>query len=149
MRLHPSPAAHSLVCFTCQNVQSNWYCLKPTICFNTDSYCVTVSASAGLSECGCWVARLTPKPPDPSSTHSLVSGGTENVVDLGYSLYKLCSPICGSTSLNFGVASMDTSCCQSFLCNISAAGRGPRASTLVLGLGLLLSLLVALLRFGP
>ena len=71
------------------------------------------------------------------------------MVDLGYSLYKFCSPICGSTSLNFGVASMDTSCCQSVLCNISAAGRGPRASTPVLVLGLLLSLLAALLRFGP
>lgn len=65
MRLHPSPAAHSLVCFTCQNVKSNWYCLKPTICSDTDSYCVTVSASAGLSECGCWAARLPPQPPPP------------------------------------------------------------------------------------
>ncbi|KAI4581791.1 hypothetical protein MJG53_009316 [Ovis ammon polii x Ovis aries] len=114
-------AAYSLVCFTCQDKQSNWGCLKPTICSDTDSYCVTVSASAGL----------------------------KNVVNLGYSLYKFCSPICGSTSLNLGLASMDTSCCQSFLCNISAAGRGPRASAPVLGLGLLLSLLAALLRFGP
>lgn len=113
--------AHCLVCFTCQDKQSNWDCLKPTICSDTDSYCVTVSASAGL----------------------------KNVVNLGYSLYKFCSPICGSTSLNLGLASMDTSCCQSFLCNISAAGRGPRASSPVLGLGLLLSLLAALLRFGP
>ena len=58
MRLRPSPAAHCLVCFTCQDKQSNWDCLKPTICSDTDSYCVTVSASAGLSECGCWAARL-------------------------------------------------------------------------------------------
>uniref|UniRef100_A0A8C2RQ41 Snake toxin/toxin-like domain-containing protein n=1 Tax=Capra hircus TaxID=9925 RepID=A0A8C2RQ41_CAPHI len=43
--------AHCLVCFTCQDKQSNWDCLKPTICSDTDSYCVTVSASAGLSEC--------------------------------------------------------------------------------------------------
>lgn len=64
-------------------------------------------------------------PPTPSSTHSLISGGAENVVNLGYSLYKFCSPICGSTSLNLSLASMDTSCCQSFLCNISAAGRRP------------------------
>uniref|UniRef100_A0AC11BLP2 Lymphocyte antigen 6 family member E n=1 Tax=Ovis aries TaxID=9940 RepID=A0AC11BLP2_SHEEP len=54
--------AHSLVCFTCQDKQSNWGCLKPTICSDTDSYCVTVSASAGLSECGGWAARLPPSP---------------------------------------------------------------------------------------
>uniref|UniRef100_A0A8C6DPC1 Lymphocyte antigen 6 family member E n=1 Tax=Moschus moschiferus TaxID=68415 RepID=A0A8C6DPC1_MOSMO len=113
--------AHCLVCFTCQNKKSNWYCLKPTVCSNTDSYCVTVSASAGI----------------------------KNVVNLGYSLYKFCSPICGSSSINVGMASMDTSCCQSFLCNISMAGGGPRASAPVLGLGLLLSLLAALLQFGP
>ncbi|KAB0359775.1 hypothetical protein FD754_003931 [Muntiacus muntjak] len=113
--------AHCLMCFTCQNQKSNWYCLKPTICSDTDSYCVTMSTSAGLA----------------------------NVVDLGYSLNKFCSPICGSTSISLGVASMGTSCCQSFLCNISAADGMPRASTPVLGLGLLLSLLAALLRAGP
>ncbi|KAF4022178.1 hypothetical protein G4228_014103 [Cervus hanglu yarkandensis] len=75
--------------------------------------------------------------------------GRAGVVDLGYSLSKFCSPICGSTNLNFGVASMDRSCCQSFLCNISAADGTPRASTPVLGLGLLLSLLAALLWARP
>ncbi|KAM9689540.1 lymphocyte antigen 6E isoform 1-T2 [Dama dama] len=113
--------AHCLMCFTCQNQKSNWYCLKPTICSDTDSYCVTTSVSAGL----------------------------KGMVDLGYSLNKFCSPICGSTNLNFGVASMDSSCCQSFLCNISAADGVPRASTPVLGLGLLLSLLAALLWARP
>lgn len=136
------------MCFTCENQKSNWYCLKPTICSDTDSYCVTTSTSAGLRECGCGVARL-PQLPPPSSTHSLLSRGAAGVVDLGYSLSKFCSPICGSTNLNFGVASMDRSCCQSFLCNISAADGVPRASTPVLGLGLLLSLLAALLWARP
>lgn len=113
--------AHSLVCFSCTNKNSNFYCLKPTICSDSDNYCVTVSASAGIG----------------------------NVVDFGYTLNKGCSPICPGPSVNLGVASVGTHCCQSFLCNISAADGGLRASAAVLGLGLLLSLLSALLRFGP
>nr|XP_010959438.1 lymphocyte antigen 6E [Camelus bactrianus] len=113
--------ARSLVCFSCTNKNSNWYCLKPTVCSDSDNYCVTVSASAGIG----------------------------NVVDFGYTLNKGCSPICPGPSVNLGVASVGTHCCQSFLCNISAADGGLRASTHVLGLGLLLSLLSALLRLGP
>ncbi|XP_024597081.1 lymphocyte antigen 6E [Neophocaena asiaeorientalis asiaeorientalis] len=112
---------HSLVCFSCVNENSNWYCLKPTVCSDTDNYCVTISASAGIG----------------------------NVVDLGYTLNKGCSPICPIRGVNIGVASVGTHCCQSFLCNFSAADGGLRASAAVLGLGLLLSLLSALLRFGP
>uniref|UniRef100_A0A8D0T4H9 Lymphocyte antigen 6 family member E n=3 Tax=Sus scrofa TaxID=9823 RepID=A0A8D0T4H9_PIG len=44
--------AHSLVCFSCTNKNSNFYCLKPTICSDSDNYCVTVSASAGIGEQG-------------------------------------------------------------------------------------------------
>ncbi|MXQ93625.1 hypothetical protein E5288_WYG022294 [Bos mutus] len=117
--------AQSLCCYSCGNLGK----------FSNLNHCPTSKCSSNSTVC--YTGNLTK------------TIENENVVDLGYSLYKFCSPICGSTSLNFGVASMDTSCCQSFLCNISAAGRGPRASTLVLGLGLLLSLLVALLRFGP
>ncbi|VFV25515.1 lymphocyte antigen 6e-like [Lynx pardinus] len=113
--------AHSLVCFSCTNQNSNFYCLKPTICSDSDNYCVTVSASAGIG----------------------------NLVDFGHTLNKGCSPICPSPSINLGVASVGTYCCQSFLCNISTAGGGLRASAAVLGLGLLLSLLSALQRLGP
>uniref|UniRef100_H0X8W3 Lymphocyte antigen 6 family member E n=2 Tax=Otolemur garnettii TaxID=30611 RepID=H0X8W3_OTOGA len=113
--------AHSLVCFSCTNQNSNWYCLKPTVCSDADNYCVTVSAAAGIG----------------------------NVVDFGYTLNKGCSPICPGPSVNLGVASVGTRCCQSFLCNFSAADGGLRASTTLLGLGLLLSLLPALLRPGP
>uniref|UniRef100_A0A8C9BM66 Snake toxin/toxin-like domain-containing protein n=1 Tax=Phocoena sinus TaxID=42100 RepID=A0A8C9BM66_PHOSS len=58
--------AHSLVCFSCVNKNSNWYCLRPTDRSDTDSYCVTTSASAGIG----------------------------NVVDFGYTLSKRCSRIC-------------------------------------------------------
>ncbi|XP_012608387.1 lymphocyte antigen 6E [Microcebus murinus] len=113
--------AHSLMCFSCTNQKSNWYCLKPTICSDSDNYCVTVSAAAGIG----------------------------NAVNFGYSLNKGCSPICPGPSVDIGVASVGTHCCQSFLCNFSAADGGLRASTALLALGLLLSLLPALLRPGP
>ncbi|KAM4864756.1 lymphocyte antigen 6E isoform 1-T2 [Thomomys bottae] len=113
---------NSLVCFSCTNQQSNFYCLKPTICSDSDNYCVTLSASGGIGK----------------------------VVDFGYSLNKGCSPICPGPSINVGVASLGTHCCQSFLCNLSAAGGGPQASGPVLGFGLLLSLLsVLLLQLSP
>ncbi|XP_006152148.1 lymphocyte antigen 6E [Tupaia chinensis] len=113
--------ASSLVCFSCTNQKSNWYCLKPTTCSDTDNYCVTISAAAGIG----------------------------NVVDFGHTLNKGCSPVCPGPSVNLGVASVGTHCCQSFLCHISAAAGGLRASATLLGLGLLLSLLSALLRRGP
>uniref|UniRef100_A0A250XV05 Lymphocyte antigen 6E n=1 Tax=Castor canadensis TaxID=51338 RepID=A0A250XV05_CASCN len=112
--------AHSLVCFSCTNQKSNFYCLKPTVCSDSDNYCVTVSAAAGIGN-----------------------------MNLGYTLNKGCSPICPGPSINVGVASVGTKCCQSFLCNISAAGGGPQASAPLLGIGLLLSLLSAVLRLGP
>src|SRR3712207_6959248 len=50
------------------------------------------------------------------------------------SLNKGCSPICpGPPSVNLGVASVGVHCCQSFLCNISAADGGLRASATMLG----------------
>jgi lymphocyte antigen 6 complex protein len=70
-------------------------------------------------------------------------------MNLGYTLNKGCSPICPGPSINVGVASVGTKCCQSFLCNISAAGGGPQTSAPLLGIGLLLSLLSAVLRLGP
>ncbi|XP_010637541.1 lymphocyte antigen 6E [Fukomys damarensis] len=113
--------AHSLMCFSCTEQKSNFYCLKPTMCSDSDNYCVTFSASGGIGK----------------------------LVDFGYSLSKGCSPTCPGPSINLGVVNVDTRCCQSFLCNFSAAGGGPQANTLLLGLGLLLSLLSALLRLGP
>uniref|UniRef100_G7PD29 UPAR/Ly6 domain-containing protein n=10 Tax=Cercopithecinae TaxID=9528 RepID=G7PD29_MACFA len=114
--------ASSLMCFSCLNQKSNLYCLKPTICSDQDNYCVTVSTSAGIG----------------------------NLVTFGHSLSKTCSPACPlPEGINVGVASMGISCCQSFLCNFSAADGGLRASATLLGAGLLLSLLPALLRFGP
>lgn len=148
--LSPSSTAHSLVCFSCTNQNSNFYCLKPTICSDSDNYCVTISAAAGVGEC--WPGSQASPHPILSllPLHSPSFSGAGNIVDLGHSLNKGCSPVCPAPpSINIGVASMGTHCCQSFLCNISAADGGLRASTTVLGLGLLLSLLSALLRLCP
>lgn len=96
-------------------------------------------------------AGLSPLPgPLPSVlTLTALSSRLGNLVDFGHTLNKGCSPICPSPSINLGVASVGTYCCQNFLCNISTAGGGLRASGAVLGLGLLLSLLSALQRLGP
>lgn len=88
-----------------------------------------------------------PLPPAPALTALFSRAG--KLVDFGHTLNKGCSPICPSPSVNLGVASIGTYCCQSFLCNVSTAGRGLRASAALLGLGLLLSLLSALPRLGP
>ncbi|KAM5280947.1 lymphocyte antigen 6E-like [Ctenodactylus gundi] len=112
--------ASALVCFSCTNQESNLYCLKPTVCPHDTDYCMTTSTTAGIG----------------------------NIVDFGYSLSKGCSSVC-LPSINIGVATVSTKCCQSFLCNFSAAGGGPRASSLLLGLGLLLSLLSAVARLHP
>lgn len=88
--------------------------------------------------------------PAPASPLTASFSGAGNMVDFGHSLNKGCSPVCPAPpNINVGVASMGTYCCQSFLCNISAADGGLRASGALLGLGLLLSLLSALLRLGP
>lgn len=70
-------------------------------------------------------------------------------MDLGYSLNKYCSPICPGPGINLGVASVGTHCCQSSLCNISAAPGRLQASATLLAFGLLLSLLSVLLRLSP
>ncbi|XP_017366973.1 lymphocyte antigen 6E isoform X1 [Cebus imitator] len=114
--------AGSLMCFSCLNQKSNLYCLKPTICSDQDNYCLTVTASAGIGK----------------------------IVTFGHTLSKSCSPACPLPgNINAGIASMGIRCCQGFLCNFSAADGGLRASATLLGAGLLLSLLPALLRFGP
>lgn len=114
--------ARALVCFSCTNQQSNLYCLKPTVCSSSDKYCVTMRASAGIG----------------------------NMVDFGHSLNKGCSPVCPAPqNVDVGVVAVGTHCCQHFLCNFSAADGGLRASALVLGLGVLLSLLGALSQLLP
>lgn len=111
--------ARALVCFSCSHQTSNWFCLKPTVCSSEDNYCVTSTASLGMGE------------------------------NKASELNKGCSPICAGLGVNIGFFSVGTSCCQSFLCNFSAADGGPRVSTPVLCLGVLFSLWQALLRLYP
>ncbi|XP_006879500.1 PREDICTED: lymphocyte antigen 6E [Elephantulus edwardii] len=108
-----------LMCFSCENQKSNYHCLKPTLCSSFDKYCVTETKSGGIGD----------------------------LVNFGQTVTKGCSQTC-PTTVNLGLVSVNRYCCKSFLCNYSAAGGGPKISTTVLGLGVLLSLLVALLRPG-
>ena len=50
------------MCFSCTDQKSNFYCLKPTICSNSDNYCVTISAAAGIGECWPGLPRSGPWP---------------------------------------------------------------------------------------
>ncbi|XP_004639031.1 lymphocyte antigen 6E-like [Octodon degus] len=113
--------ACSLMCFSCTKQKSNFYCLWPTICSKLDNYCVTQS----------------------------ISTGTGKIVDYGYSLSKACSAICPISSFDNYVTVVDNKCCSTSLCNFSAAGSGPQASAPLLSLGVLLSLLSAMLWLGP
>ncbi|XP_008843183.1 lymphocyte antigen 6E [Nannospalax galili] len=112
---------HSLYCYSCEDQKSNWHCLWPVKCSSTDSYCYTLSASAGLGN-----------------------------LNFGYTLNKGCAPICPTKKVDFGygVLTVDSRCCEYSFCNFSTASRGLHASVTLLGLGLLLSL-VALLQLGP
>ncbi|XP_005395810.1 PREDICTED: lymphocyte antigen 6E [Chinchilla lanigera] len=113
--------ALSLMCFSCTTQKSNFYCLWPVICSNIDNYCVTLSTSAGIGK----------------------------IVDYGYSLSKGCSPTCPGSISGMFVRAVDSRCCSTSLCNFSAARGGPEASTSLLSLGLLLSLLSAMLWLAP
>lgn len=84
-------------------------------------------------------------PSPPASTCPFFGAGSNKA----YELNKGCSPICAGFGFNFGFVSLGTSCCQSFLCNFSAADSGPRVSTPLLCLGVLFSLWQALLRLYP
>ncbi|NWZ73638.1 LY6E protein, partial [Acrocephalus arundinaceus] len=59
---------------------------------------------------------------------------------------KKCSAFCPTIDLNFGIAGVATSCCETSLCNISGASSVKTSSTL-LTLGVLASL-ACILRMG-
>ncbi|XP_029448008.1 lymphocyte antigen 6E-like [Rhinatrema bivittatum] len=82
--------AEPLVCFQCLAQTSNWNCLQPVACEDSDNYCMTTVQSAGLG-----------------SRTSYISKG--------------CAPICIATNVDVMIAGSSTSCCNSFLCNISGA----------------------------
>ncbi|KAK2104430.1 Lymphocyte antigen 6E [Saguinus oedipus] len=114
--------AGSLMCFSCLDQKSNLYCLKPTICSDQDNYFLSVTASASIRK----------------------------IVTFGHALRKSCSPACSPPgNINTGIASMGIRCCQGSLCNFNWADGRLQGSATLLGAGLLLSLLPALLHFSP
>uniref|UniRef100_A0A2D4G8U8 UPAR/Ly6 domain-containing protein n=1 Tax=Micrurus corallinus TaxID=54390 RepID=A0A2D4G8U8_MICCO len=81
----------SLICWSCENAESNWGCWRTQICSNEDSYCVTTYTGADI-------------------------GGYS-----GQSINKGCAPVCPRGGIDIGIAAMSVHCCSSFLCNISGA----------------------------
>ncbi|XP_067148695.1 lymphocyte antigen 6E-like [Apteryx mantelli] len=88
--------AKALWCYTCEWEQSNWRCLKAVKCSDKDEYCVTNVASVGIGFLTLW-KRIT----------------------------KKCSETCPHHNFSLGLASYTSSCCQTFLCNLSACP-GPK-----------------------
>ncbi|XP_070605398.1 lymphocyte antigen 6E-like [Erythrolamprus reginae] len=81
----------SLVCWSCDGVESNWGCWRWQICSDQDNYCATTYTGAGIGG---------------YSTQSISKG---------------CVPVCPQTGINIGIAAVSIKCCDSFLCNISGA----------------------------
>lgn len=77
MSLRPSPAAHSLVCFTCQDKQSQLGLPETNHLLRHRQLLCVVSASAGPQ----WMRGWLKSPTSPTSlTHSLLelSSGAED-----------------------------------------------------------------------
>ncbi|XP_070798059.1 lymphocyte antigen 6E-like isoform X1 [Pituophis catenifer annectens] len=81
----------SLVCWSCDGVDSNWACWRWQICSDQDNYCATTYTGAGIGE---------------YSTQSISKG---------------CVPVCPQGGINIGIAAVSVSCCSSFLCNTNGA----------------------------
>ncbi|CAM5115442.1 unnamed protein product, partial [Natator depressus] len=41
--------AASFSCYTCSDEPSNWNCIRPTKCADTDKYCLTIYATGGIA----------------------------------------------------------------------------------------------------
>ncbi|XP_042320132.1 lymphocyte antigen 6E-like [Sceloporus undulatus] len=81
----------SLVCWSCNGVQSNWDCWRWQICSDSDNFCATTYVGAGIGE---------------YSTQSISKG---------------CVAVCPQSGINVGIAAVSVKCCSSFLCNTSGA----------------------------
>ncbi|XP_029442406.1 lymphocyte antigen 6E-like [Rhinatrema bivittatum] len=94
-------AVTSLTCYTCIGQSSNRRCKIPNKCMASEIYCMTRVQYAGFS------------------FFSTVY------------ITKLCASICSPASDSLSMISSSTSCCQSDLCNVSAAA-GVHLSALAL-----------------
>ncbi|XP_026571804.1 lymphocyte antigen 6E-like [Pseudonaja textilis] len=81
----------SLVCWSCDNVESNSQCWGMQTCSEGDNYCATTYSGGGIGG---------------YSTQSISKG---------------CVPVCPNVGVDIGIAAISVHCCSSFLCNISGA----------------------------
>ncbi|XP_060631939.2 lymphocyte antigen 6E-like [Anolis sagrei] len=81
----------SLMCFTCENAESNWDCLSMKTCAENEKFCMTKYFGGGI--------------------------GTENK----QSISKSCSATCPQGGIDLGVMAFSMKCCNTSLCNTSGA----------------------------
>uniref|UniRef100_A0A8C7A373 Snake toxin/toxin-like domain-containing protein n=1 Tax=Nothoprocta perdicaria TaxID=30464 RepID=A0A8C7A373_NOTPE len=98
--------ANTLWCYTCEWKHSNWKCLKAMKCSDKDEYCVTNVASVDVGMC---------------YQHDRGSGRGSGGIT------KKCSATCPDHNFLLGLTSYTSTCCRTFLCNLSACA-GPKCS---------------------
>ncbi|NXS52819.1 LY6E protein, partial [Brachypteracias leptosomus] len=91
--------AYPLMCYVCQEQESNKNCLTISMCAKEDKYCVTVQDNVGT------------KPNKPK-----------------YLISKMCSPVCPASSQQQNQTSWRLSCCEKPLCNVNGASSKQRSS---------------------
>uniref|UniRef100_A0A8D0BLG9 UPAR/Ly6 domain-containing protein n=1 Tax=Salvator merianae TaxID=96440 RepID=A0A8D0BLG9_SALMN len=82
----------TLMCFHCENAESNWDCLSMKSCDDTDKYCFTKYFGGGVGD-----------------KHK-------------QAISKGCSSTCPEGSFDLGLVAFSMKCCDTHLCNTSGAG---------------------------
>ncbi|NXL63874.1 LY6E protein, partial [Chordeiles acutipennis] len=103
------PPAYPLLCYVCQEQESNKNCLTISMCTKEDKYCVTVHNNTGT---------------EPNKPKYVIS--------------KMCSPTCPVTSQQQTQTYEKVSCCEKPLCNVNGVS-GKQSNYGVMSLGVLAS----------
>ncbi|NXH22022.1 LY6E protein, partial [Bucco capensis] len=101
---------YPLLCYVCQEQESNKNCLTISMCSKEDKYCVTRHEHLGA---------------DPTKPQYVIS--------------KLCSPTCPATNQQQNQTYPRVFCCEKPLCNVNGAS-SKRSSSGVMSMGLLASI---------
>ncbi|NWV01832.1 LY6E protein, partial [Upupa epops] len=84
------PPVYPLMCYVCQEQESNKSCLNVSMCAEEDKYCLTVRTNVGT------------KPHKPK-----------------YVISKMCSPTCSAPSQPQNQTQQRVFCCEKPLCNVN------------------------------
>ncbi|NWW88494.1 LY6E protein, partial [Rhynochetos jubatus] len=112
------PLVYPLICYVCQEQESNKNCLSISMCTKEDKYCVTVRNNVGTTT----FLNNTFIPDKPN-----------------YVISKMCSPTCPATSQQQNQTYQRFFCCEKPLCNVNGVS-SKQSSYEVMSLGVLASM---------